>query len=511
METAHFFYHVGRDRRDLLAKIQYNKQTMLHIGRNIITLLISKILGAAIIFLVYTRLIQYLGPESAGQYGLLAAYLTVFSFFVDLGMQQLVIKKISEDKTHVAKYLGNYLSIQFGLGLFFMVVMDVIVYNAGYEPLIRHSLYIIALGLFLSSMTMPLMAVINGFQKLSIIARVNFFNSLVNAAMMLVAATFTKSIFFLAFIPVVVAGIDILIYSIIVHRKFTPFQFQFDRAFVKQMFIWNMPFMLLTIFSIYNRIDTLILPHLRNFTENGYYTAVYKFWDTLAFLPAVVAAALYPYFSDILSRGQKEEAAKTIATYTRYMIALAVPISVGAFILSRKLTVAFFGAEFAPAAPALWLLVLAVSVLMVYVPVNSMIISQRTHTATKVTGLTLLFNLGANFLLVPKFGFVMAAGITLVSEMIQLIGYTWVVQRKVVSFPYFKNFVKPVLAGGGMAAIVYLVQGLNLALVIALGAIVYSIGLFVLRFFQKEDWELLVASINFRQKVEPDNIRGGNL
>src|SRR3989338_5044461 len=261
---------------------------MLHIGRNIITLLISKILGAVIIFLVYTRLIQYLGPEVAGQYGLLAAYLTVLSFFVDLVMQQLVIKKISEDKTQVAKYLGNYLSIQFGLGLFFMCLMDIIIWNAGYPPLVRHSLYVIVLGLFLSSMTMPLMAVINGFQKLSIIARVNFFNSLVNAAMMLVAVTFTKSIFFLAFIPVVVAGIDILIYSIIVHRKFTPFQFQFDRAFVKQMFIWNMPFMLLTIFSIYNRIDTLILPHLRNFTENGYYTAVYKFCDTLAFLPAVV-------------------------------------------------------------------------------------------------------------------------------------------------------------------------------------------------------------------------------
>ncbi len=483
---------------------------MLHIGRNIITLLISKILGAGILFLVYTRLIQYLGPEAAGQYGLLAAYLTVFSFFVDLGMQQLVIKKISEDKTHVAKYLGNYLSIQMVLGLFFMGLMDIIVWQAGYPPLVANSLYVIALSLFLSSMTMPLMAVINGFQKLSMIARVNFFNSLVNAGMMLIAVVFTKSIFFLAFIPVVVAGIDILIYSIIVHRKFTPVKFAFEWEFWKQLLIWNLPFMLLTIFSIYNRIDTLILPHLRNFTENGYYTAVYKFWDTLAFLPAVVAAALYPYFSDILSRGQKDEAARTIATYTRYMIALAVPLSVGAFVLSHKLTVAFFGQEFAPAAPALWLLVLAVSALMVYVPVNSMIISQRTRTATKVTGLTLLFNVGANFLLVPKFGFVMAAGITLVSELIQLVGYTWVVQRKVVSFPYLKNFVKPLAAGASMGIVIYFLQNENLALVILSGAVVYGAALFVIGFFEKADKDLLVASINFRQKVEPDNIRGGN-
>src|SRR3989338_8484471 len=397
---------------------------MLHIGRNIITLLISKILGAAIIFLVYTRLIQYLGPESAGQYGLLAAYLTIFSFFVDLGMQQLVIKKISEDKTHVAKYLGNYLSIELGLGLFFMVVMDVIVYNAGYEPLVRHSLYIIALSLFLSSMTMPLMAVINGFQRLSIIARVNFFNSLLNATMMLLAVLFTQSIFFLAFIPAVVAGVDILIYSVVVHRKFTPFKFQFDPVFVKQMFVWNLPFMLLTIFSIYNRIDTLILPHLRSFTENGYYTAVYKFWDTLAFLPAVVAAALYPYFAEKIAKGEREEARKVLETYTRFMIAAAIPITIGAYLLAHQIIVAFFCAAFAPAAPALWLLVAAVSILFIYVPVNSLIISQRTKTATIITGGTLVFNLALNLLLIPKFGFIVAAIVTLASELIQLVGYT---------------------------------------------------------------------------------------
>src|SRR3989344_301419 len=385
-----------------------------------------------------------------------------------------------------------------------MCLMDIIIWNAGYPPLVRHSLYIIALGLFLSSMTMPLMAVINGFQKLSIIARVNFFNSLVNAAMMLVAVTFTKSIFFLAFIPVIVAGIDILVYSIIVHRKFTPFQFQFDPAFVKQMFIWNMPFMLLTIFSIYNRIDTLILPHLRNFTENGYYTAVYKFWDTLAFLPAVVAAALYPYFSEIIALGRRDDAKKVLETYTRYMIAIGIPLTVGAYFLAHRITVNFFGPEFAPAATALWILVAAVSVLFIYVPVNSMIISQSTKTATKITGFNLLFNLIMNLLLIPKFGFVVAAVMTLVSELIQLVGYTYVVQTKIAPFPYLRNFIKPILAAAVMGVVIYVFSAQNLWLLIVTGGIVYASILLVLRFFHKEDLVLLKAAVNFRKKLEPD-------
>src|ERR1700733_6435257 len=101
---------------------------MLHIGRNILSLLISRILAAVILFLIYTRLLQYLGPEAAGQFGLLAAYLTVFNFFVDLGMQQLVIKKVSEDRTQASKYLSNYFGIQFLLGVGFMLIMDGLIF-----------------------------------------------------------------------------------------------------------------------------------------------------------------------------------------------------------------------------------------------------------------------------------------------------------------------------------------------------------------------------------------------
>jgi len=460
-------------------------------------LIVSRLVAAIILFLIYTRLIQYLGPHAAGEYGLVAAYLTVFTFFVDLGMQQLVIKKVSEDKTQASKYLGNYFGIQFCLGLIFMGIMVTLVLLAHYPALVRNSLLIASVGLLLSSLTMPLMAIINAFQRLGIIARVNFANSLINASMMILAIIFRKNIFFLSFIVGTVATFDILVYGYLVNKHFTPFKLQFDFQFWKQLLAWNVPFMLLTIFSIYNRIDTLILPHLRSFTENGYYTAVYKFWDTLAFLPAVVGAALFPYFSEKLSQGDQAESKQVLTIYTRFMVALAVPLTVGAYLLSTRLTVAFFGLAFVPAAPALWILVAAVSVLFIYVPVNSMIISQRTKTATVITGFNLLFNLIMNIILIPKYGFVVAAIMTLVSELIQLIGYTFVVQTKIISFPYFGNFIKPIMAGLVMGLVIYYLQNYNLWLLIGLGGLVYMVTLFVLQFFRREDWELLKASISF--------------
>jgi O-antigen/teichoic acid export membrane protein len=476
---------------------------MLHIGRNILSLIFSRVLSAIILLLIYFRLLEYLGPDATGQYGLQAAYLTVFAFFVDLGIQQLVIKKISENREEASRYLTNYLGIQFLLGLGFVLIMSAVVLSANYPPLVERALFITAAGMFLSSMTMPFMAVINAFERFKIIAIVNFINAMINATMMIIAFTTHRGIYFLAFIPVVVSVFDILVYSFLVRKRFAHFTFKFDFVFWKQLMVLALPFIPLTIFSIYNRIDTLLLPHLTNFTQSGYYTAAYKFWDMLAFVPGALGAVLYPYFANKIFNNQLAEAKKVLEIYTRIMISLAVPVTIGAYLVADKLLATFLrGTDFAPAAPAVWILMAAGSLLMIYVPVNVIMVSQRTKTATKITFVTLVFNIAANLILVPKYGFIMAATITFFSELIQLLGYTYIVKTQVISFKYFSNFVKPLTAGVIMGSVVYALRDLNLFILLAVGAGVYLGSLLMLRFFEKEEWQLFKDTINIRKKAE---------
>ncbi|MBI2607531.1 MAG: flippase [Candidatus Doudnabacteria bacterium] len=478
---------------------------MLQIGRNIFSLVFSRVIAGIILFLIYAQLAQYLGPVKAGQYGLLAGFITVFSIFVDLGMSQLVIKKISEDRARASKILANYFSIQFLLGVGFMLIMAGYIFTTDYPQIVKNALYITSVALLLSSMSLPFRSVINAFQKLTIIAQVNFVNSVINGGMMILAIYFRTDIFFLAFISIAVSVFDLLIYGIVTHKKFTPFRIEFDKSFVKQLFIWTFPFTLLTFFSIYNRIDALMLPQLRDFRETGYYAAAYKFWDVLAFFPAVIAISLYPFFAEALSRNLRDQAKKGLETYTRYMIAIALPLAAGAFLVSGELINIFYGADFAPAAPAMWILIAAVAVLFIYTPVNSMIISQETKAATKITGFTLLFNFTTNLIFIPIFGFVAAAVTTVASELIQLFGYTWVIKRRVVQFQFFRHFIKPIAAVVVMAgAVVYLKPLLQLWLVIGLAGVIYAMALYLLKFFNREDWELFKAAVNVRKQVDTE-------
>jgi O-antigen/teichoic acid export membrane protein len=473
---------------------------MLHIGRNIFSLLFSRVISGIILFLIYTRLVQYLGPEQAGQFGLIASYLTVFNFFVDMGMAQLVIKKMSEDLSQAQKYLANFLFAQIMLGLGFAAIMCSFVFFADYPQVLKNALYISSLGLFLASLSLPLRAVIISFQKLAINAQVNFFNALINAAMMAGAIMYSRNIFFLATISVVIGLFDIIVYSLIVNRKFVRVKLEIDRSFIKRLFVLTAPFALLTLFSIYNRIDGLLLPHLRNFTENGYYSAAYKFWDTLAYIPGVIGISLYPFFAQTLKQNDIETTKKGLETYSRYMIAVALPMTVGAFALAKPLTVAFFGSDFLPAASALWLLVAAVSVLFIYTPANSIMVSQLTKKATKITGYNLLFNIAANLVLIPIFGFVAAAAITVASETIQMLGYSYSIKKNIVRYEFFRHFIKPALSSLVMGGFIFMISGMNLWIIIFLSIPVYLVCLTGLRFFHKEDVVLFRAAVSLRSQ-----------
>ncbi len=477
---------------------------MQHIGRNIFSLLFSRILAALVLFLIFTRLAQYLGPEASGQFGILSVYLTVFNFFVDLGMSQLVIKKIAEDRTHAAKYLDNYFFIQFLLGLMFMLAMDTIVLLSSYPGNVKNALYVAGFGLLLSSLSLPFRSVINAYQRLTIIAKVNFVNSVINGSFMVLAIVFRKNIFFLAFISVAVSAFDFAIYWYIVNKDFVKFRMAIDWSFIKHLFVLTMPFTLLTIFSVYNRIDSLLLSHFRSFEEVGYYSVAYKFWDTLAFVPGIIGISLYPFFARSISQGLHDHVKQGLETYSRYMAALALPIAIGAFVLAKPITLAFYGPDFAPASQALWLLVGAVSVLILYSPVNSLIISQQTKAATWITGFNLLFNFTANIIFLPKYGFVAAAVITLASEVIQLVCYTYIIKTRIVNFRFVRSLIKPAFAAVIMGAVVFYLKSQNVWLAIGSGILVYSFTLLITKFFEKSDWELFRDAVNIRKAVTVD-------
>jgi O-antigen/teichoic acid export membrane protein len=450
------------------------------VAKNVVSLVVSKLLSSVLVFVGYAAIFRYLGTVRTGQYQFIIAFVTLFSVVVDFGIQQYVIKKVSEHPEESEKYLGNFFATEIVVSLVIYGIMALIAVLSHYPTIVLEGILTCGFGMVLCALSDPFTAVISGHQAMFKIAFVNFADSLINVAVMFLTIIFHRSVEFLVTVQIWMGILHLIVYLRVI-KSYVPkpslwrYAKQLDFDLVRKMILAALPFGMLVGFSIvYNKIDVVILSYMKGYAETGLYTAAYKFFDTLSFFPGVVASALYPFYSDSLRKGNLEAVKNALATYTRYMISIGLPIAFGGMILAPKLMVLVGGQAFLPGYKALEILVFATAVLFSYAAVNSLVINQMTRAAVIITFINIFVNSIGNILLIPHFGFQAAAVMTLVSESIQAIVYFTIVRKKIVSFPLFSNLPKPIFCAVVMALVLWPIRDHSLAITLPIGVLAYA-------------------------------------
>lgn len=467
---------------------------MSKVSRNILSLVFSRVLAAALVFVGYASMFRYLGTYASGQYQFILSYVLLFSVVVDFGIQQLVIKKVSEDKEEGKKYLGHFFAVEFVLAFTIWIVLAIIAVWAGFDPLVRNGIFVAGFGMFLNALTIPHKSILSAHEDMHHIAIINFLDSVINVAVIFSAIFLGKSVVFLALVQVFNGIMHILAYEYLIKRYVPkPELFNFlkglDFSLIKNMVKAALPFGMLVGFSIvYNKIDIIILTHFRGYAETGLYTAAYKFVDLLAFVPAVVSSSLYPFISSRLMSEDKGAISASLEKYTRMMLALAIPLIAGGVILAKKLIVVVGGADFFGGYVALEILVFASGILFIYAAVNSLMVNQLTKIAVKVTFSNIILNIVGNAVFIPIYGLKAAAIMTVVSELIQASLYFYFVRSRIVNFKFFRYIWQPLFAALLMAVALWPIREMSLAISLPVGLIVYFVVLSVSGFVKKEDF-----------------------
>lgn len=445
-----------------------------------------------LLFLAYLLLTSYLGPYRYGQFQFVLSYVTLFGVVIDFGIQQYIIKKISEDRTQAKKYFHNFLAVEIVLALLVYGAMVGVAFYNNYEPVVIKAIMLAGLGAAVHGLTYPFLAVITSFYDLKKAAFLNFLASLINVTMIFLTIWLGGGIVMLTSQQVIYASLAIIFYYFFIQRHIGKPEIirgilSADRNLIKLILKAALPFALLVGFStLYNRIDIVLITKILGYTQTGLYTAAYKFFDLLAFFPAVVSHALYPLFATLMVQNKMGEIRALLEKYLRFMAALALPIGVGGSILAEQI-IGILSPDYAAAAPVLAVLVWAPAILFMYIVVNSLVISQLTKFAMVITGVNVLINLIGNIILLPRIGIIGAAIMTLFSEFLQGVFYFYFVRKKITDFKFFSLIWQPVLASGIMGVVVWYSQNLPLIFVVPIGVVVYGIVLLLFRFFKRDD------------------------
>jgi len=166
----------------------------------------------------------------------------------------------------------------------------------------------------------------------------------------------------------------------------------------------------------------------------GLYSAAYNITLAILVIPGMYTYAIYPILSRKYATDILPESNKTVKLiYERsfkYLYVIGLPISIGLFVLARQIIVFIYGEGYYGSAIALQ--ILAWFVFMKFLSyLTGIVLSSigKQYLRMYSQGFSAFVNVGANLILIPRYGIVGAVIATLFSEFILFISSQYYVSK----------------------------------------------------------------------------------
>ena len=263
----------------------------------------------------------------------------------------------------------------------------------------------------------------------------------------------------------------------------------------------GVPLMLMIIVaSFYNRVDTLLLQHLKGAVEVGLYHAAMRVTEGLLIFQAAFAMVLLPTLSRHIGEKDTEAVEKITRLSIKYMAMIGIFLTVVTIMTADKIIeVLYFSPEYSGSVLGLQLFAFVNLMLYITTPLGYLLVSSRYEKImVLLTFLMLVLNAGINLLVIPKYGFAGAAVVRFGTEVFGLIGSLIFINKFIFRLDFFAEFKKPLIAGLATAGFIYFAKSL---LFIPLYLMLYGTLLYIMKAVTR--WE-----VGFVKGIFIDKLKG---
>lgn len=431
-------------------------------------------------------IIRDLGATDFGQYAAVIGFGSVFLFIADLGLSPYTVREVARlrDQPDGQQRIHNLYADVLVLRLILSVLAGVMVVGAavltGRPGLMIGAIALNSLTVLIYAVHGSSDAVLAGHERLDLTAGIQVVNQLAFVALGGIALWLGFGYYGL----VIATMFGVAIMTTLVVRAVRRLGVRLGRIDWRRwvpLLRAAFPFGVIGLtLGISYRFDTVLLNIYDGDTATGYYNAAYNLIFSLVTLSNVLNTALYPS----LAR-QSVAAPETLPTVyeriLRYLLLVALPIAAGGFILAAPLVNLLFGAEYAPAAPLLAMLVWVLPLMFLseflgYV----VVIAGREALVARSIMVSSSINIVANLIFIPLYGVVAAATITVITEAVLVCQYLWLM-RDMLGKMHWGAMLRAGAAVLLMAAIVYLARDWPVLATVALGGVLYGGALLLMR------------------------------
>lgn len=421
------------------------------IAMNTLAQLVGKILSVVCSLGATILLTRYLGPEKFGSYSLIIVFVTLFSGVADWGLSLITVRDASRDISNESLIISQSMIIRLCFSIFALILCVSAVVFLPYSTEIKNLIPPASLILIFLSLKTSMQIVFNVRLKLNYTALSDLFASVLMLVFIIFMIYLRQDLQFLIFSAVITHGIAALLTWFLVKNIFT-FHLVWNQEIIKKLLLESLPMGgILILFSVYNRVDTIIISLYKGQGDVGIYATSYKVYEVLVLGAAYFANSILPLLSQFSANKEK-----FIRIFKRAFVVLlccGVFISLGNLFFASLAIKIIAGNNYLDAVLPLQILSLALFV-SYFNHLNGycLVALGRQKESLKIAILALILNFSLNIIFIPYFSYNAAAVITFVTEfMIVLI--SWKVISKEINMTFspseFKNLLVEFITNKG--------------------------------------------------------------
>jgi len=383
-----------------------------------------------------------LGHSAFGLVAACSALAIVVATFADLGLTQFTVQRLASDATFADTHFATLFPVRGLLTAGALAVLLAVGWGVGYRG---QQLYILAAvggGMMLTQYGQFLRAPVQARQHFNTDALLSVLEKLLALGLVLLLLL-GKQLGLASYVGARLgaAAFTAVLFLGLLRRLFGPLPHRWPGwQPAGQLLRSSMPFAFIALLSgINDRIDMVLLERLSSAQEAGYYAGAYRWMEAIMMYTWTVLPLFFARFAHAAARPRE---LRQLLWVGQRVVAIPLLLVV-AFVLFRG-EVLFWqfrhssGAELAQMTMCLRLLFLNVLVNAFFAVYSTLLTG--THYQRPVSwlvALSIVFNLGLNLLVLPRYGAVGAAATTLFSAVLVAGGYLWLVaQRTPVPVPW---------------------------------------------------------------------------
>lgn len=456
------------------------------IAKNTLAIIAGKITQLLVGLIVIHYLAGYLGVEKYGIYTFVYAFVGSFMILTDVGINTILVRKISRDRDKSNILAGNALILKLFLSILTILVAYFLIYLLGYSYDTRLLVYIAGLNLLFSFRT-AYTVIFQVDLKNEFIVAFDILNTTLSAILTL-AVIFLKGSLAQIFTVQLLSYLPGYMLSIYFANKRIKPELKIDLRLWKELVYESLPLGLAFVFStIYTRIDIIMLSLMKGEVAVGIYGAGVALYNIIIIIPTAMAVTVFPLMSKFYKKDNQTMGIVYSKTF-EYLMMVGLPLSIGTILIASRVIKLIFGTDFALSVLPLQILAVAGIIVFAENSMSPMLISiKRQKIWLMITFFGSAINVGLNLLIIPILSYVGTAITTIVTHLfIAFASFYFVKKHTELGFKFRKPIVY-LFCSIVMGGVVYSILNQNLIIIVLVAFIVYFGLIFILDRENTED------------------------